>query len=85
MKVIRHDPPPSPPPTFDIVGVTYEEASILRSLLGGCYNANTNLYYKLGDVLGFSGGEGEYRLQSAAGCPIPTIHTVKKAHILDVK
>ena len=32
MKVVRNDPPPSPPPTFDLTGLTPEEASVLMHL-----------------------------------------------------
>ena len=44
MKVIRNDPPPSPPATFTLMGLTTEEASIIRYLLRSEGNMKTRYH-----------------------------------------
>lgn len=50
---IRHDPPPTPPPTFDIVGLTEDEATKLLTLLGATMtiDIDMSLYTDLRNAL----------------------------------
>ena len=53
MEVIRHDPEPAPPPTYDIIGLTEDQAHVLHALLGSTlsYQVDAGIFHGLSKVL----------------------------------
>lgn len=38
MKITKHTPPPSPPVTYDLLGLTEKEMQALRNLVGNSFD-----------------------------------------------
>lgn len=76
VRVIRQVPPPveTPPETYDIIGLSREEAMVIRSLLGRCSRGAFKVYLALCTE---TSGERDFSLRDKNGKDIPTIFVQK--------
>lgn len=87
MEVKKNAPPPQPPPTFDILGLTLDEATFLRDLLGRIVASSTGvpgLYHKLCNSMDSLASSGSPRWRFSASragggydYPVGTINAEK--------